>query len=112
MHAADFSKCAFSYHLAGFLIPWIDNDLRNGQSREEWKGGVEANKILGMPTMGIPRSLIVEGLCVRVGAMRYISQTLTFNLRKDVSCEEIESLLNNDNEQAYVVPNRKDESLE
>ena len=112
LHAADFPKKAFGYPLAGSLIPWIDKDLGNGQSREEWKGGAEANKILGLPAMGQPGSLIVEGLCVRVGSMRCHSQALTIKLKKDVSCEEIESLLDNANEWAYVVPNRKEESME
>ncbi len=109
--APDFPKSAFGCPLAGSLIPWIDKDLGNGQSREEWKGGAEANKILGLPAMGNPGSLIVEGLCVRVGAMRCHSQALTIKLKKDVSCEEIENLLDNANEWAYVVPNRKEESM-
>ena len=110
--AADFPKAAFGAPLAGSLIPWIDKDLGNGQSREEWKGGSEANKILGLPAHGEPGSLIVEGLCVRVGAMRCHSQALTVKLKKDVSVEEIENLLDNANEWAYVVPNRKEESIE
>jgi aspartate-semialdehyde dehydrogenase len=110
--AADFPKTAFGAPLAGSLIPWIDKDLGNGQSREEWKGGSEANKILGLPAHGEPGSLIVEGLCVRVGAMRCHSQALTVKLKKDVSVEEIENLLDNANEWAYVVPNRKEESIE
>ena len=89
--AADFPKTAFGAPLAGSLIPWIDKDLGNGQSREEWKGGSEANKILGLPAHGEPGSLIVEGLCVRVGAMRCHSQALTVKLKKDVSVEEIET---------------------
>ena len=112
MHAPDFPKAAFGQPLAGSLIAWIDKDLGNGQSREEWKGGAEANKILGLPAMGNPGSLIVEGLCVRVGAMRCHSQALTIKLKKDVSCEEIEDLLDNANEWAYVVPNRKEESMQ
>lgn len=108
---ADFPKAAFGAPLAGSLIAWIDKDLGNGQSREEWKGGAEANKILGLPANGTPGSLTVEGLCVRVGAMRCHSQALTIKLKKDVSCEEIERLLDNANEWAYVVPNRKEESI-
>lgn len=110
-NGADFPKAAFGAPLAGSLIPWIDKDLGNGQSREEWKGGAEANKILGLPAHGTPGSLIVEGLCVRVGSMRCHSQALTIKLKKDVSCEEIEKLLDNANEWAYVVPNRKEESI-
>ena len=108
----DFPKAAFGAPLAGSLIAWIDKDLGNGQSREEWKGGTEANKILGLPANGTPGSLTVEGLCVRVGSMRCHSQALTIKLKKDVSCEEIERLLDNANEWAYVVPNRRKESIE
>lgn len=106
-----FPQEAFGAALAGSLIPWIDKDLGNGQSREEWKGGAEANKILNLPENGKPGSLTVEGLCVRVGSMRCHSQALTIKLKKDVSVEEIERLLNNSNEWAYVVPNRKEESI-
>ena len=108
--AADFPKAAFGAPLAGSLIPWIDKDLGNGQSREEWKGGAEANKILGLPEHGQAGSLIVEGLCVRVGSMRCHSQALTVKLKKDIPVEEIEKLLDA-NEWAYVVPNRKEESI-
>jgi aspartate-semialdehyde dehydrogenase len=108
---ADFPKAAFGAPLAGSLIPWIDTDLGNGQSREEWKGGAEANKILGLPANGTPGSLTVEGLCVRVGSMRCHSQALTIKLKKDISCEEIEKLLDAANEWAYVVPNHKEESI-
>ena len=107
----DFPQAAFGAALAGSLIPWIDKDLGNGQSREEWKGGAEANKILGLPANGQPGSLTVEGLCVRVGSMRCHSQALTIKLKKDVSVEEIERLLDNANEWAYVVPNRREESI-
>ena len=110
--SAAFPKAAFGAPLAGSLISWIDRDLGNGQSREEWKGGAEANKILGLPAQPAPGSLIVEGLCVRVGAMRCHSQALTIKLKKDVPVEEIERLLDNSNEWAYVVPNRKQESIE
>ncbi|HBZ59132.1 MAG TPA: aspartate-semialdehyde dehydrogenase [Sutterella sp.] len=107
----DFPQAAFGAALAGSLIPWIDKDLGNGQSREEWKGGAEANKILDLPANGQPGSLTVEGLCVRVGSMRCHSQALTIKLKKDVSVEEIERLLDNANEWAYVVPNRREESI-
>ena len=107
----DFPQAAFGAALAGSLIPWIDKDLGNGQSREEWKGGAEANKILGLPANGQPGSLTVEGLCVRVGSMRCHSQALTIKLKKDVPVEEIERLLDNANEWAYVVPNRREESI-
>jgi len=101
----------FGVPLAGSLIPWIDKDLGNGVSREEWKGGAEANKILGRPAMGEPGSLIVEGLCVRVGAMRCHSQALTIKLKKDVPLGEIESMLAGANRWVRVIPNRRDESI-
>ena len=82
----------FGAPLAGSLIPWIDKDLGNGVSREEWKGGAEANSILGRPAMGAPGSLVVEGLCVRIGAMRCHSQALTIKLKRDVPLDEIESV--------------------
>ncbi|GAA5230580.1 aspartate-semialdehyde dehydrogenase [Arthrobacter cryoconiti] len=99
----------FGVPLAGSLIPWIDSDLGNGQSREEWKAGVETNKILG--TAGSKNQVIMDGLCVRIGAMRSHSQALTLKLREDLSVAEIESLLANDNEWAKVVPNTKDASM-
>ena len=106
-----FPQAAFGAALAGSLIPWIDRDLGNGQSREEWKGGAEANKILALPANGEPGSVTVEGLCVRVGSMRCHSQALTIKLKQDVPVEEIERLLNEANDWAYVVPNRKEESI-
>ncbi len=101
----------FGVPLAGSLIPWIDKDLGNGVSREEWKGGAEANKILGRQAMGQPGSLIVEGLCVRVGAMRCHSQALTIKLKKDVPLAEIESMLAAANRWVRVIPNRRDDSV-
>jgi aspartate-semialdehyde dehydrogenase len=101
----------FGVALAGSLIAWIDKDLGNGVSREEWKGGAEANKILGKPPMGQPGSLIVEGLCVRIGAMRCHSQALTIKLRKDLPLAEIEQLLARGNEWVTVVPNNREASI-
>ncbi len=101
----------FGVPLAGSLIPWIDKDLGNGVSREEWKGGAEANKILGRPEMGKPGSLFVEGLCVRVGAMRCHSQALTIKLKKDVPLAEIEAKLAAANRWVRVIPNRRDDSI-
>lgn len=112
LQSEGFPKSQFGAALAGSLIPWIDKDLGNGQSREEWKGGAEANKILGLPSHGEPGSMIVEGLCVRVGAMRCHSQALTIKLKKDLTVEEIEAKLNSANEWAFVVPNNKEESIE
>jgi aspartate-semialdehyde dehydrogenase len=101
----------FGVALAGSLIAWIDKDLGNGVSREEWKGGAEANKILGKPAMGQPGSLVVEGLCVRIGAMRCHSQALTIKLKKDVPLAEIERLLAGANEWAKVIPNTREDSI-
>lgn len=98
----------FGVPLAGSLIPWIDADLGNGQSKEEWKAGVETNKILGTSAES---QIIMDGLCVRIGAMRSHSQALTLKLREDLSVAEIESLLGNDNEWAKVIPNTKEASM-
>ena len=98
----------FGVPLAGSLIPWIDADLGNGQSKEEWKAGVETNKILGTTAAN---QVVMDGLCVRIGAMRSHSQALTLKLRQDLSVAEIESLLADDNEWAKVVPNTKEASM-
>ena len=103
----DFPAAQFGHPLAGSLLPWIDKDLGNGQSREEWKGLAETNKILGTGTAPIP----VDGICVRVGAMRCHSQGLTVKLRRDVPLREIEHLLASGNEWVRVVPNEKEASL-
>ncbi|RJL23386.1 aspartate-semialdehyde dehydrogenase [Pectobacterium polaris] len=93
----------FGVPLAGSLIPWIDKQLDNGQSREEWKGQAETNKILSTSSV-IP----VDGLCVRVGALRCHSQAFTIKLRKDVALPEIEQLLATHNDWVKVVPNDRD----
>ncbi|ERI37789.2 aspartate-semialdehyde dehydrogenase [Arthrobacter sp. TES] len=102
----------FGVPLAGSLIPWIDADLGNGQSKEEWKAGVETNKILGTGkgTAG-KEHIAMDGLCVRIGAMRSHSQALTLKLREDLSVTEIENLLAKDNQWAKVVPNTKEASM-
>jgi aspartate-semialdehyde dehydrogenase len=97
----------FGVPLAGSLLPWIDADLGNGQSREEWKGHAESNKILGREARPIP----VDGLCVRVGAMRCHSQGLTIKLKRDLPLAEIESILAAGNAWVKVVPNRRDDTL-
>jgi len=93
--------------LAGSLLPWIDKDLGNGQSREEWKGMAEANKILGRAGRPIP----VDGICVRVGAMRCHSQALTVKLTREVPLEEIEARIAAAHEWVRVVPNEKEATL-
>jgi aspartate-semialdehyde dehydrogenase len=103
----DFPVENFGYPLAGSLLPWIDADLGNGQSREEWKAQAEGNKILGRSTRPIP----IDGICVRVGSMRCHSQALTVKLRRDVPLPEIERLLSEANDWVKVVPNEKNASL-
>jgi aspartate-semialdehyde dehydrogenase len=97
----------FGSALAGNLLPWIDKDLGNGQSREEWKGQAEGNKILGREDRPVP----IDGVCVRIGAMRCHSQALTVKLRRDLPVDEIEQILAEANEWVRVVPNRRDASL-
>lgn len=104
LRSDEYPTAAFGVPLAGSLIPWIDTKLDNGQSREEWKGQAETNKILGREANPIP----VDGLCVRVGAMRCHSQALTIKLKKDVPLDEIESMIASSNEWAKVVPNERD----
>jgi aspartate-semialdehyde dehydrogenase len=103
----EFPTTQFGVPLAASLIPWIDKDLGNGQSREEWKAGVEANKIMGTEANPVP----VEGICVRVGAMRCHSQALTIKLTRDLSLTEIERLLGRGNPWVRVVPNEREASL-
>ncbi|MCW8193253.1 aspartate-semialdehyde dehydrogenase [Proteobacteria bacterium 005FR1] len=92
--------------LAGSVLPYIDKQLDNGQSKEEWKGQVEANKILGR-SQPIP----IDGICVRMGSMRCHSQALTIKLTRDVPLSDIESIIASSNEWATVIPNDRDESL-
>ncbi|MDF3833900.1 aspartate-semialdehyde dehydrogenase [Cupriavidus basilensis] len=112
--SADETK-QFGVPLAGNLIPWIDKDLGNGVSREEWKAGAETNKILGRgegflgATGAAP--IAVDGLCVRIGAMRCHSQALTIKLRRDVPLDEIEGMLADNNQWAKVVPNTREASM-
>jgi len=101
----------FGVPLAGSLIPWIDKDLGNGVSREEWKGGAETNKILGKPAMGQAGSIPVDGLCVRIGAMRCHSQAFTIKLTKDVPLDEVNSILASGNDWVKVVPNEREASI-
>jgi len=104
LRAETFPTESFGVALAGSLIPWIDVALDNGQSKEEWKGFAETNKILGRSDNPIP----IDGTCVRVGAMRCHSQGLTVKLRKDVPLDEIEQILASANDWVKVVPNQRD----
>ncbi len=94
--------------LAGSLIPWIDVPLDHGQSKEEWKGGAECNKILGLPAFRSPGSVPVDGLCVRVGAMRCHSQGLTIKLKKNIALKDIEETIAAENEWVKVIPNQRE----
>ena len=97
----------FGVALAGSLIPWIDKEMENGQSREEWKGQAEGNKILGCEDKPIP----IDGICVRIGAMRCHSQALTIKLTRDLPLTEIEAILASANEWAKVIPNKREASI-
>jgi aspartate-semialdehyde dehydrogenase len=104
----------FGVPLGGNLIPWIDKDLGNGVSREEWKAGAETNKILGRGDAfgsSAQPAIPVDGLCVRVGAMRCHSQALTIKLRKDVPIDEIEGIIAEHNQWVKVVPNSREASM-
>jgi len=107
----NFPKEHFGVPLAGSLIPWIDRDLGNGMSREEWKGGAETNKILGRLSGSGKSPIPVDSICVRIGAMRCHSQALTIKLRRDVPLAEIEAMLAAGNEWVRVVPNTSEESV-
>ncbi|MCL2589724.1 MAG: aspartate-semialdehyde dehydrogenase [Betaproteobacteria bacterium] len=96
--------------LAGSLIPWIDAPVEHGQSKEEWKGGAECNKILGKPPFRTEGSVPVDGLCVRIGAMRCHSQGLTIKLKKDVPLDEVSEIIDSTNEWVKVVPNEREVS--
>ena len=102
----------FGVPLGGSLIPWIDKDLGNGQSREEWKGMAETNKILGLGADFGSSEIPVDGYCVRVGAMRCHSQALTFKLKKDVPVADIEAMIAADNEWVKVVPNNREATMQ
>jgi len=104
----------FGVPLGGNLIPWIDKDLGNGQSREEWKAGAETNKILGRgPAFGpdAQPAIAVDGLCVRIGAMRCHSQALTIKLKRDLPLDEINDIIASDNPWVKFVPNTREASM-
>jgi aspartate-semialdehyde dehydrogenase len=106
--STDFPRTEFGFPLAASLLAYIDRPVDGGQSREEWKGHVESNKILGLAgTDEVP----VDGVCVRVGAMRCHSQGLTIKLKKDVSVADVEAAIAESNAWARVVPNDKPTTL-
>lgn len=102
-----FPTAHFGVPLAGSLIPWIDKDLGNGQSKEEWKGQAETNKILGRESSPV----LIDGLCVRIGAMRCHSQALTIKLKKNVPLDEIYSMLAEANAWTKVIPNEREATM-
>lgn len=107
MRSPGFPSDNFGVPLAGSLIPWIDSRLESGQSREEWKAAAEANKILGLEAAPIP----IDGLCVRVGAMRCHSQALTIKLKRDLPIADIEATLAAANDWVRVIDNDRDLSI-
>ena len=108
IRSSDYPIEHFGAPLNGSLIPWIDKDMGDGQSREEWKGRAETNKILGLASDTIP----VDGLCVRIGAMRCHSQALTIKLKHDVPIDEIEDMLGKANPWAKVIANEKSATMQ
>jgi aspartate-semialdehyde dehydrogenase len=104
IRSSSFPVDQFGVPLAGSLIPWIDVKRDNGQSKEEWKAGVEANKILGTQDSPVP----VDGTCVRIGSMRCHSQALTIKLKQDVPLDEIEDIIASHNDWVKVIPNERD----
>jgi len=109
MRSADFPTRHFrGAPLAGSLIPWIDVPVDFGQTKEEWKGGAECNKILGLPAFRTPGSIPVDGLCVRIGALRCHSQALTIKLKRDVPLDELSDIIASANEWVRVVPNERE----
>jgi aspartate-semialdehyde dehydrogenase len=107
MRADAFPDSLFTAPLAGSLIPWIDKQLDNGQSKEEWKGCAETNKILARQDNPVP----VDGICVRIGAMRCHSQGLTIKLRRDVPLDEIFGMIADSNEWVRVIPNERERTI-
>jgi aspartate-semialdehyde dehydrogenase len=111
-HSLTASETAnFGVPLGGSLIPWIDKDLGDGSSKEEWKAGAETNKILGQGAGFGTAAVPVDGFCVRVGAMRCHSQALTFKLKKDVPLADIEAMIAADNAWVKVIPNTREASI-
>ncbi len=104
MRSGSFPTDNFGVPLAGSLIPWIDVKRDNGQSKEEWKAGVEANKILGLQDSPVP----IDGTCVRIGAMRCHSQALTIKLKQNIPLDEIEEMIATHNDWVKVIPNERD----
>ncbi len=107
LRSEDFPTANFGAPLAGSLIPWIDKEMGDGQSKEEWKGRAETNKILGLA----PNTIPIDGICVRIGAMRCHSQALTIKLNKNVPLDEIVEMLDQANPWSKVIPNERAASI-
>lgn len=107
MHDDGYPREHFGFPLAGSVLPWLDSKMDSGQSKEEWKAGVETNKILGRSDRPIP----IDGICVRVGAMRSHAQALTIKLSRDVPLDEISTIIAEANPWSSVVPNDKEDTL-
>lgn len=107
LRSADLPKANFGHPLAGSLLPWIDSQLENGQSREEWKAYAECNKIMGLERAPIP----IDGTCARIGAMRCHSQGLTIKLKRDVPLDEINAVLSEGTAWTDLIPNDRDLSM-
>jgi len=110
LRSPELPSTQFTVPLAGSLIPWIDKDLGDGMSKEEWKGDAECNKILGRPAQG-PGRIPVESLCVRIGAMRCHSQALTIKLKRDLPLAEIEQIVAGGNSWVRLIPNQRESSM-
>jgi len=108
IRSSDYPLEAWPVPLAGSLIPWIDVPLESGQSKEEWKAEVETNKILGLSDNPVP----IDGLCVRIGAMRCHSQALTIKMTRDLPLDEIQAIIAEHNDWVKVVPNEQQASIE
>ena len=106
MNHSSFPRNEFGFPLAGNALPWIDVLVEDGQSKEEWKAMVEANKILNTSS-----PVAIDGTCVRIGSMRSHAQGLTIKLNKEIPTDEISQMINEDNQWSKVIPNTKEESL-
>jgi aspartate-semialdehyde dehydrogenase len=106
LRADQFPVSEFGYPLAGSVLPWIDREVEDGQSREEWKGFAETNKILGAE-----QPIPIDGVCVRIGAMRCHAQGLTIKLKRDIPIGDVEQMIANDNDWVKLIPNTKTDTL-
>src|SRR5699024_4835750 len=108
MRGSDLPTDNFGFPLAGSLLPWIDTQLDNGQSREEWKAQAESNTLLGRENNPVP----LDGTCVRIGAMRSHSQAISMKLKKNVPMDELEDIIASANDWVKVVPNEREATMQ